>query len=189
GISTDTVSVFIFDENNPAADAGLDQELCVPQDSTLLAGNTPIFPAIGTWTLINGAGNFTDPNDPTTQVSGLAIGPNTFRWTVDNGPCANPITFDEITVILFDDSTAAANAGPDLEICLPQTSTTMQGETPQPPATGTWSLLGGAGTIVDPSDPQTDVTDLPVGITTLLWTLDNGPCPDNGILTDTVSIF
>ncbi len=189
GISSDNVSIFIFDENNPPANAGPDVQLCTPQDSIYLAGNTPTFPAFGTWSLVAGAGLFEDVNDPNSKVVGLAIGSNTFVWTVNNGPCTNPITTDTMTVILYDDSTSAANAGPDLETCLPLTFVQMQATTPQLPATGTWSILNGTGTIVDPSDPNTVVNNLQVGITTMLWTLDNGPCPDNGLMTDTVDIY
>ncbi|MBK9274716.1 MAG: gliding motility-associated C-terminal domain-containing protein [Flavobacteriales bacterium] len=189
GISDDLVSIFVFDPNNPPADAGPDQELCVPTDSTLLAGNTPIFPATGTWSVIAGTGVFADANDPGTLVSTLSIGVNTFRWTVDNGPCANPITFDEVTVILYSDSTSAADAGPDQEVCLPLTSTVMAAAPPQAPATGSWTLIGGAGTIVDPASPTSAITDLTVGISTFVWTLDNGPCPQNGIMSDTIQIY
>ncbi|MBV6406128.1 MAG: gliding motility-associated C-terminal domain-containing protein [Flavobacteriales bacterium] len=189
GISDDLVSIFVFDPNSPAADAGVDQELCVPTDSTFLAGNTPIFPATGTWTVIAGTGVFADAGDPGTLVSTLSIGVNTFRWTVDNGPCANPITFDDVTVILYDDSTSAADAGPDQEVCLPLTSTTMAAAPPQAPATGSWTIIGGSGTIADPTSPTSAVTDLAVGITTLVWTLDNGPCPPNGIMSDTMQVY
>jgi gliding motility-associated-like protein len=189
GISSDNVSIFIFDENNPPADAGPDVEICTPQDSIFLAGNTPTFPAFGTWSLIAGAGLFEDVNDPNSKVVGLAIGPNTFVWTVNNGPCANPITTDTMTVILYDDSTSAADAGSDLETCLPLTFVQMQASPPQPPATGTWTILNGSGTIVDPNDPNTVVNNLQLGITTLLWTLDNGPCPNNGLMTDTVDVY
>jgi hypothetical protein len=188
GVSHDSVSVFIFDENNPPANAGPDVEICTPQDSIFLSGNTPTFPAQGTWTLIEGAGLFEDVNDPTSKVVGLTIGTNTFVWTVDNGPCPNAITADTMTVILYSDSTNAPNAGPDQEACLPQTIVQMAGETPLLPATGTWSIISGSGTVVEVSNPTTLVTDLGIGITTMVWTLDLGPCPNNGLLTDTVLI-
>ncbi|MBK6542538.1 MAG: gliding motility-associated C-terminal domain-containing protein [Flavobacteriales bacterium] len=189
GISRDTMSVFVFDPSNPQADAGPDQELCVPTDSTFMAGNTPIFPASGTWTVIAGTGVFPDPTDPGALVNNLSIGVNTFRWTTSNGPCANSITFDDINVILFDDSTSAADAGPDQEVCLPLTSTVMAAAVPQLPATGSWSLLSGTGDIVDPANPASVINNLDVGINVFVWTLDNGPCPPNGIMTDTMSIY
>jgi gliding motility-associated-like protein len=188
GISHDSVSIFIYDANAPAAAAGPDQEYCTPQDSTLLTGNTPTFPAQGTWSLVGGAGLFADANDPVTKVVGLAIGANTFVWTVDNGPCADAITNDTMTVVIFSDSTAAANAGEDFETCLPFSTVQLLADVPEPPATGTWSILSGSGILTDPSDPHTEITDLGVGVTTLLWTLDNGPCPNNGLLTDTLNI-
>ncbi len=189
GISHDSVSVFIFDENNLPANAGPDVELCTPQDSIYLAGNTPTFPAEGTWTLVSGAGVFEDVHDPNSKVVGLTIGYNVFAWTTDNGPCPNAITSDTMTVILYSDSTAAPDAGPDLETCLPLTFAQLQAVTPQLPATGTWSLASGTGTIVDPTDPTTLVTDLQVGISTFVWTLDLGPCPNNGLLTDTMQVY
>ncbi|MBK9287945.1 MAG: gliding motility-associated C-terminal domain-containing protein [Flavobacteriales bacterium] len=189
GISSDNVSIFIFDENNAPANAGPDVEICTPQDSIFLAGNTPTFPATGTWSLVAGAGLFEDVNDPTSKVVGLSIGSNTFVWTVDNGPCNNPFTLDSMTVILYDDSTSAANAGPDLETCIPLTAVQLLAVPPQLPATGTWSIVSGSGTVVDPTDPTSLLNNLSVGITTLVWTLDNGPCPDNGVLTDTVLVF
>ncbi|MBP7514503.1 MAG: gliding motility-associated C-terminal domain-containing protein, partial [Flavobacteriales bacterium] len=188
GVSSDSVSIFIFDENNLPADAGPDVELCTPQDSIFLAGNTPTFPATGTWTLIEGAGLFEDVNDPGSKVVGLTIGTNTFVWTTDNGPCPNAITADTMTVILYSDSTNAPNAGPDQEACLPQTVVDLFGETPLAPATGTWTIISGPGTVAEPNNPTSQVTDLQIGITTLVWTLDLGPCPNNGLLTDTVVV-
>ncbi len=186
--TSDQVSIFVFDPENPDAFAGLDQELCVPQDSAFMAGSPVIFPAVGTWSLVNGAGIPVDPNDPATLIEGLAIGANTFQWSVYNGTCPNGLTVDQVTIILYDDTTAAANAGPDLELCLPETSIQLQGETPPAPAQGTWTLLSGGGTIVSPNDPNTVVTGLPQGINTFVWTLEWDPCPNNGILTDTMSV-
>ncbi|MCL4283143.1 MAG: gliding motility-associated C-terminal domain-containing protein [Flavobacteriales bacterium] len=188
GFTTDNVSIFIFDASNPPADAGPDQAYCTPQDSTWLQGNTPIFPASGTWTVINGAGLFEDAANPATKVVGMAIGANTFVWTTNNGPCPGAITSDTVTVTVYSDSTAAAFAGDDFELCLPFNSAQLQASVPQPPATGTWSILSGPGTLVDPTDPHTTINNLGLGITQLLWSLDNGPCPNNGILTDTLTI-
>ncbi|MFT3884137.1 MAG: gliding motility-associated C-terminal domain-containing protein [Flavobacteriales bacterium] len=188
GISSDSLSIFIFDENNPPASVGPDQEYCTPQDSTFLTGNTPIFPATGTWTVIDGAGLFADVHDPNSKVVGMAIGANTFVWTTNNGPCPDAITSDTLTVIIYSDSTAAANAGPDQSSCLPVNTVQMDASVPQAPATGTWSLVSGSGTIVDPSDPHTVVNDIGVGINVFVWNLDNGPCPNNGILSDTMTV-
>jgi len=51
----------------------------------------------GTWTIVSGPSvpTFSDPNNNSTNVSGLQQGTYVFRWTV-SGPCANG--FDEVTV-------------------------------------------------------------------------------------------
>jgi gliding motility-associated-like protein len=189
--TTDQVNILVFDPQNADAFAGLDQALCMPQDSVFMAGSPLIAPATGTWTLVSGSGIPVDPNDPLTLIEGLSVGPNVFQWTVYNGVCANSITDDLVTITLYSDSTAAANAGPDLSICLPMTSIFLQAETPPAPAVGTWTLIQGGGTIVNPNDPQTEVIDLQQGNNVFVWTLEWDPCPNNGVLSDTmvVSVF
>ncbi len=186
--TVDSISIFVFDPTNADAFAGLDQELCVPQDSAFMAASTLIFPATGIWSVISGAGTPVAPNDPGTLISGLATGVNVFQWEVYNGPCFNSPTTDQVTITLYSDSTSAANAGPDLETCLPATSVNLQGEQPIAPGAGTWTLLSGGGTIVDPNDPNTQVTGLPQGESIFVWTLEWDPCPNNGLLTDTMTV-
>lgn len=187
--TVDSVSIFVFDPLNPNANAGLDQELCMPEDSVLMAGSNLIFPAQGTWTTIAGTGTPQDAGDPNTRITGLSIGLNTFVWQVYNGPCANSLTTDTVNVTLYDDTTAAANAGPDLEQCLPLTEIDLQGVQPPAPAEGTWTLIAGTGVIAEPNNPTTTITGLSQGINTFVWTLEWDPCPNNGVLTDTMSVF
>ncbi|MBK7946547.1 MAG: hypothetical protein IPJ85_15180 [Flavobacteriales bacterium] len=182
----DEVSIRVYDPNNPPAFAGLDQELCVPQDSVFMAGSSLIFPAVGTWSVIAGAGTPVNPNDPLTLIEQIAIGVNTYQWSVYNGPCGSSL--DEVSITLYDDTTAAANAGPDIELCLPITDTFLQGEQPPAPAEGTWTLIAGTGFIVNPNDPNTQVTGLSQGTNVFVWTLEWDPCPNNGILTDTMEV-
>jgi gliding motility-associated-like protein len=187
--TVDSVSIFVFDPNNLLANAGLDQELCVPQDSVFMAGSALIFPAQGTWTLVSGTGVPLDPNDPGTLISGLSTGENIFQWEVYNGPCLNSLSADQVTITLFSDSTSAANAGPDLESCLPVTAVTLQGEQPIAPGEGTWTLIAGTGNILQPNNPNSQVTGLSQGVNTFVWTLEWDPCPNNGLLTDTVNVL
>ncbi|MDH4472836.1 MAG: gliding motility-associated C-terminal domain-containing protein [Fluviicola sp.] len=76
------------------ANAGGDQSFCVPNGN--LSGNTPLV-GIGTWTLISGSGVVTSPNSPSSAITGLGVGANTFRWTISNPPC--PDSFDDVIVI------------------------------------------------------------------------------------------
>jgi gliding motility-associated-like protein len=187
GITSDQVSIFVFDANQPAANAGPDQELCTPVPSINLAGNAATFPAQGTWTLISGSGTIADANDPNTVVTNLAVGENIFRWRITNGPCGT-FTQDFVSIFVFDQFNPAANAGADQELCAPDFATNLQGNDPQFPAGGTWTLFSGSGTIANPNNPNTLITDLAIGENVFVWTVDNGPCAD-AITSDTVSVF
>ncbi|MBK7482753.1 MAG: gliding motility-associated C-terminal domain-containing protein [Flavobacteriales bacterium] len=187
--TVDSVSLLVFDPENPDAYAGLDQELCMPEDSVLMAGSNLILPAYGTWTALVGGGTPVAPGDPGTLITNISIGLNTFQWEVYNGPCSNSLTADVVDVTLFNDTTAAANAGPDLEQCLPLTDIVLQGEQPPAPAEGTWTLIAGTGDIAEPNNPTSAVTGLSQGINTFVWTLVWDPCPSNGLLSDTMSVY
>lgn len=186
--TVDSVSIFVFDPANPLANAGLDQELCMPQDSVLMAGSNLIFPATGVWSTLVGTGIPQEPGNPGTLFTNMSVGLNTFRWEVYNGPCANSLTSDTVNVTLYDDTTASANAGPDLEQCLPLTSQNMQGVQPPLPAEGTWTVLSGTGVFTNEHDPTSEVTGLTQGENVFIWTLEWDPCPNNGTLTDTVVV-
>ena len=87
GITTDTVTITLFDNNHPAADAGIDQEGCLPATSVQMAANAYTYPATGYWTLLSGNANIVDSVNPNTVVDNLVVGFATLLWTIDNGPC------------------------------------------------------------------------------------------------------
>src|SRR5690606_5228558 len=173
GSTTDQVSETRYSNNNPAADAGPDQSICVPTAPKLvtMAAGVPTFPAVGTWTVVSGGGPFGDIQEPATTITAMPVGTNVFRWTVDNGPCAQGVTFDDVIVLVYDAGNPVANAGPDQHLCSSDGSTTMAGSALISPATGQWSLVNGTATIVDPSDPNTAVTGMPPGQHILQWTV------------------
>lgn len=187
GITSDTVSIFVFDENQASADAGADQEHCTPLSSITLEGNAATFPAQGTWTLISGSGTIAQPNNPNSAVTGLSPGENIFRWRIENGPCGS-FTQDFVSIFVYNQFNADANAGTDQELCAPNFSTQLDGNSPLAPAAGTWTLFSGSGVIANPTNPNSLVSDLAIGENIFVWTVDNGPCA-NGITTDTVSVF
>ncbi|MBL7985354.1 MAG: hypothetical protein JNM91_10170, partial [Flavobacteriales bacterium] len=187
GVTVDDVVILVFDPNSPVANAGSDQTLCTPGTSTTVLASTPTFPATGLWTVISGSGVFLDPTDPSTTVSNLGVGANIFQWTVNNGPCANPITTDRVTITLFDANNPNANAGADQEICTPLTSTTLNGSNLIGPATGAWTVVSGTGTFVNAASPTSIVNDLSIGENVFAWSVFNGPCA-NALTTDQVRI-
>ncbi|NND73153.1 MAG: gliding motility-associated C-terminal domain-containing protein [Flavobacteriales bacterium] len=187
GSTVDVVSIFIYDPDAAVADAGPDQDFCLPTTTTTLAGNTPDVPGVGTWELVQGTATITDVNDPTTDISGLTIGENILTWSIYNGPCADP-TIDSVSVFIFDENLEPADAGDDIELCLPLDSTLMAATPPVFPAIGTWTLITGTGDIQAANDPNTLITNLSLGTNTFVWSVDNQPCPD-GITQDTVNVF
>src|SRR5690606_28125297 len=92
--SFDEVTITV-DEAPSTASAGDDQTICVDPGTATLDGNDP---AVGTglWTLISGSGTISDPTAFHSDVTGLATGTNTFRWTISNGVCSP--SFDEISI-------------------------------------------------------------------------------------------
>ena len=175
GFADDTVIINAFDPNQPAANAGPLQSLCLPASTTTLAANTATLPAVGTWTLVAGGGIFANANSPTTTVSGLVQGTNTFRWTIANGPCAAP-TNSLVNVLVYSDVQGAANAGVDQQLCSPTFTSTLTGNTLIAPATGQWTLQAGSGVIANPNQRVTAVSGLSIGVNTFRWTILNGPC-------------
>lgn len=75
------------------ADAGPDQTGCA--SSYTLAANVPAS-GQGYWTVISGAGTFSNIHNPTATVSGLTIGNNVFAWTIYTDGCHS--STDQVTI-------------------------------------------------------------------------------------------
>lgn len=163
--------VITIDPSPTIANAGADQTLCGITSSTILA-NTPTV-GTGSWTLVSGGGTISNPNSPSTTVTGLTPGAaNTFRWTVTNSSC--PPSTDDV-VIYVNIPPTPANAGPDQTVC-GLTIATLMANTPLV-GTGVWTIVSGTATITNPGSETTTVTGLTAGsIYTFRWTID-ATCP------------
>ncbi len=157
--------VLIIVETAPTAEAGSDQTIC-SSSATL---NSTAVPG-GVWSIVAGSGSFEDASNATSEVSGLSIGINVFRWTVSGGSCGE--VFDEV-IITIDENPTTALAGDDQNIC--STSATLAANTPTVGA-GTWSLVSGSGNITNTSASNTNVSGLSPGINIFQWTISNGIC-------------
>lgn len=153
------------------ANAGSDQTICISTNSTTLAGNVPTV-GTGTWTLVSGSGTITTPSSPTSGVTGLGLGANVFRWTIDNSPC--PSSSDVVTINVNNVPTVS-NAGPDQSVCITSPTAILAGNTPTV-GTGTWTLISGSGTLSSPTSPNSGVTGLGLGANVFRWTISNPPC-------------
>jgi len=85
-----TVSI---DTPPSASNAGSDQYITITVAN--LSANTPTI-GTGAWSVISGAGLFTDSTLATSSVSGLSIGANVFQWTISNGSC--PASASAVTI-------------------------------------------------------------------------------------------
>ena len=69
----------------PVANAGPDQQLQFVFESLMQAELSPS--ETGEWSLISGSGNFADIHSPTSRVTELSLGENSFLWKAMNGGC------------------------------------------------------------------------------------------------------
>ena len=87
--ASDTV---YLNNQRTVAFAGPDQ--IVFENHTNLEGNDPVFNK-GIWTLHSGSGNFLNDTSNTTNVSGISLGSNVYKWRIYNDYCSNS---DNVTV-------------------------------------------------------------------------------------------
>ncbi len=164
------------------ADAGPDTTLCV---NYYTMQGSPIPPdGTGVWTLIAGCGNSTNPVDPVQLVVDLCVGTNVWQWTVTETG-GSPITSNEVAITVFDAAAPVADAGPDQTIPAPPGTAVMNANPYTWPQYCQWSVIVGAFTIADQTDPNTTMNGLLPGANVLQWTCYNGPC---GTTTDQVTL-
>lgn len=172
-VSLDTVLIRV--DSVIVANAGPDQSLCATT-TTALSGNAAT-PGTGVWTT-SGSSTITTPSSSTSAVSNLAIGSNTFVWTITNGAC---ITRD--TVIIRVDTAITPNAGPDQQICSTIGTVILAGSNPAP-GTALWSTTSLA-TIATPNTATTNLSGFTnTGNYNFIYTITNGSC----VFRDTVQI-
>jgi hypothetical protein len=163
--------------NEPTtASAGPDQAICAT--SATMAANTPTV-GTGAWTLIGGSGTIASGTSPTTTISNIGIGPNTFVWSISNGIC--PVSSDTV-VINRSDVPTTAQAGPNQLIC--DSVASLAGNAPSV-GNGLWVIVSGSGTVLAPGSPTSTLSGVGIGTTVLAWVITNGSCPAS---TDTVVV-
>jgi len=254
-VTSAPVTITVEEIQPGEAFAGADMETC--DEFVRLDANVPTCnsgAATGTWTLVEGSGNFAMPNVAKSLVSGLAPGRNVFRWTVSCGGTSN---YDDVVVTLkmptvsitadkteicegtsvtfratvsdagtndtyqwtlnsnnvgtnptFTSATLANNdnvrltygssvcattktlqsnvirmtvsaqpttsvAGSAISTDVPQAS--LKANTPSV-GQGTWTVVSGSGTFVNPNSPNTVVRNLTTGRNEFQWTITNGVC-------------
>ncbi|MFT6843984.1 MAG: gliding motility-associated-like protein, partial [Flavobacteriales bacterium] len=161
------------------ANAGDNQWIC--DDNTQLEGNNDPW-ATGVWSLVPGfaTGVFDDENVYNTNITGLTDGVHRLAWTVSNGVCPSTTDTVEITV---NPRTSTVFAGNDQRLCT-DTTTLLALQVAQ--GIGYWEGVSTTATFDEINNDTTIVRNLAFGENTLVWVVENSPCP---IETDTVIII
>lgn len=153
----------------PVANAGADQSVCSP--NTTLNGNAPGAGETGTWSLLSGTGTIAASSQNNSAVNSLGVGSNKFVWKISRTGCPD----GKDTVQITRKQPPVSNAGSGQTVCLPTVNLSAQVPVS---GTGLWTLVSGAGTIANPSQPTTPVTGLGQGANTFRWTVSDAPCTD-----------
>ncbi len=196
--SFDEVSIFVVDTNNhaPIADAGIDIELTLPQDSTLLSGGgTDVDGTIVSysWDQLGDTPSIATISDSTVVdplISGLIEGTYTFVLTAtddDGATDTDTVLVIVNPVILY---APIANAGEDINLIFPTDSVEVNGSATDVDGTIVsyhWQQLGitpSVATISDTSIANPIISDLIFGTYTFILTVT-----DNDGLTDTDTLL
>ena len=149
------------------ANAGKDSTFCGSNGK--LKGNFALI-GVGRWTVITGTGTITNQADSVSTITGMSVGVNTFRWTISN-ICDPASNFDDVTFTI-EETPTLADAGPDQNPICQSTSANLAAK-PVIIGAGVWTVASGSGTIVNPNDPNSSVTNLGLGNNIFKWTVSN----------------
>ncbi len=166
--TSDTLLVF-GDQEPSTARAGSNFPLCEIDFDTLEAG-APII-GIGEWEVLSGSAIFSDINDPTAVVSGLAYGDNVLMWSIHSENDVCDVKTDTVIITRYE-VINDIDPGPDQILCVD--SAEMAAELPVG-SVGTWISTDPGVIIEDINDPNTKIYNLQIGSTSFQWSVRNGP--------------
>jgi len=158
-------------DRRPTPNAGADRESC--GNSINLSASPPL--NIGRWSSWH-PGIFEQPDSPVTNFSlNTLTGSETvsLRWTETNGVCT---VHDDVNITFYQPITSeVVNAGSDIHL-YHQFSTYLNAST-VPFGIGRWTVVSGSATVENINDPNSQLTGITFGTTTLQWSVSNGTCP------------
>ncbi len=152
-------------DNRVIISAGTDQITC--DNYTGIFASPLDATASGNWTCDVGTVAIESPTNPSTNITNLNRGINTFTWTVNDKGCVgnNSIT---VTNNSFD-----ANAGTNQEITI--NNATMNAVLPSE-ASGTWNILIGNASFSDLHSPTATADNIGFGINNYRWSVISNGC-------------
>jgi ribosomal protein L14 len=175
-IGKDTIQVTVGAAANqsPTANAGVDINLTLPTNNTTLSGSgTDPDGTIASyqWSRVSGPSqyNISSPTQSSPSVSNLVQGTYQFQLTVTDNAGATDVDIVQITVDAAPNQMPVAEAGIDINLTLPNNSTTLSGSGNDPDGnivSYEWSKISGPWqyTISSPTQRRTDVNNLAEGI-------------------------
>jgi len=153
--------------NNTVEATATSQPVCSSTET--LDGNALSGGATGIWTRTSGSSNITNSTQNNTTVTNLELGPNTFRWVVRKGSCA-----DSVDIVVTNYS-FNVNAGNDDTTCV-DNSYTFAADDTTGGATGLWTVVSSTGTLNNSSIATATVTGLNPGSNIFRWTITRNNC-------------
>lgn len=163
----------------PVANAGVDADTCGPTYSL------KAIPSVGTGTwyypvaVLSSTGN---SSSSTITIDSTFAGSNIthkFYWEEVNWQCKNRDSVE----ITFDKRVGAVNAGQDTALYSFDNVMHMTGDPLLEVGTGLWTVIDGTGDFEDVTSGQTKVRNLSKGNNKFLWTVTNGTCFSEDMVT------
>ncbi len=159
---SDTVTIVV--ETNPTIpNAGSNKSIC---ESSLQLTANPALIGKSNWTTILGSGIISNPTIENPTITNLSVGQNIFQWKISN-TCKSDSSKVIITRLQFPTSAKTEKIDP---ICAKQV--VIKGNKPSI-GTGKWKKVSGHGTLSNPTDSITNVTNLGLGFSVYRWTISN----------------
>lgn len=177
--STDDV-VFNFYET-PDATTGADVAVC-GLTYTLTGNNSTV--GTGTWSVPSGI-SLSNVNAYNAVATATTYGAYTMTWSIANGTC--DVDYDELTVTFLE--APVADAGEDADGCTGVDNQYTMTASLESGETGTWSAVAGnpgTATFSNNSSETSHVTFATAGTYNFKWTVSNGVCSDDDVVTITV---
>jgi gliding motility-associated-like protein len=163
--------------------AGEDQVLCNTNSITLNADYLDV--GTGTWTISNGTGNISNPNNELTTVSDLTVGDTTTLVWTSFSSVHCPTYSDEINITIID-ADIVIEAGENI-LCY-DSIITLDATAPTIANTGTWTSASGNITFTDDHDPNTSIIGMEPNVNeTITWSILDTFCNITG--SDDLTIF
>lgn len=163
---SDTVSIY---NNTLSVNASADENT-VCDGATTLRGTTLPTGTTGVWSFSSGGGILLPADTAITTVSNLNPDSNILRWTITKNGCES---YGSVEVINNQPSAAIITSIDPVRVCGLDTSliaaNILEGA-------GMWSIISGSGTLVNPTSPTVNITNLGQGDNVFRWTVTKGIC-------------